>query len=119
MNFLKTAFKGGLGAAIATLLYGCIMGLIVFGFIPVIPILVNSIVIGVVFGAVFGLAHLKREPTLNSSIITAAGFMVAVTILAIVAGTFAGFSLGSIISLIIASCLLGGGAYTGSRIKLK
>lgn len=116
MNFLKLMLKGGLGAAAGIAIYMALTLFLVYGAIPLAPIVVNSALTGVVFGAIYALIHLKRTPTFGSSAFTGIGFSSVLLAVSLFAGTFAGFSPASVIALVVFGLIIGGGAFLGTRL---
>lgn len=116
MNFLKLMLKGGLGAAAGLAIYSAATLLLIYGALPLAAIVVNSLIGGTIFGAIYALVHLKKEPTFGSSALTGIGFSAGMLALSIFAGTFAGFSIPAVIGLVIFGLILGGGAFAGTRV---
>lgn len=116
MNFLKLMFKSGLGAAAGLAIYMAATLLLIYGALPLAVIVVNSLVLGTIFGGLFALVHLKKSPTFGSSALTGIGFSAGMMALSIFAGTFAGFSIPAVIGLVIFGLIVGGGAFVGTRV---
>lgn len=115
MKFLGLFARSAAGSAIATLLFSAVLFMLAVGVLPIVPLLIQSVVTGVIFGAFYSLVHLKREPTFLSSFGTGVGYGVFNIVMSLVLGTFAGLSLGTLLGVAIMGLLLGGGAYLGTR----
>lgn len=115
MKFFGLFARSGLGAALTTFAYGAIVTTLFFGVLPLIPLVVQAVITGVIFGAFYSLVHLKREPSFLSSVLTAASYMAVMALVSIFAGTFAGLSIAALAMMAFMAVLLGGGSYLGTR----
>lgn len=116
MKFLGLFARSAIGSAAATFLFTAALIMLAIGVLPIIPLAIQAAFTGVVFGLVYSLVHIKREPTFLSSFGTGVGYLVLMTIVSILAGTFAGITLGSLIGTLVMALLLGGGAYLATRV---
>ncbi len=120
MKFLGLFARSAAGTAVASLLFNAILIALFYGvqFIAVaaLPLIVQSAMVGVIFGLIYSLVHIKREPTLLSSFGTGIGYGVLMIVVSIVLGTFAGLSIGSLVGTVVVAAILGGGALLGTRI---
>lgn len=120
MNFLKLFARGAAGASVLTLAVNLVLIALSYGAAAIsvafVPLAIQAVVTGAVFGVVFSLLHIKREPTLLSSFGSGVAYLALMVVLSIVLGTFAGVSLPLLVSVLVTSAVLGGGAYLGTRI---
>lgn len=116
MNFLKLLLKSGLGTAAGIAIYSAITTMLIFGVLPLASIVINSLVAGLIFGLVYSIVHIRRAPTFASSATTGLGFAILLTVLSIVAGTSAGFSIASVVGIVVVGLVLGSGAFVGTRV---
>ncbi|HEY9784660.1 MAG TPA: hypothetical protein V6D17_04595 [Candidatus Obscuribacterales bacterium] len=115
MNFLSTLLRSGVGAAVGLFIYALLTNMLVFGTVPLLGIVISSLVVGTIFGLIYSVVHLKREPTFGSSVATGIGFAGLATVIALAAGTFAGFSIASIIGIAVFGVLIGSSSFLGMR----
>jgi hypothetical protein len=115
MKFLGLFAKSAIGSSAVTFLFSAVLFFLAVGVVPVLPLLVQAGVTGVIFGVIFSLVHLKREPTFLSSFGTGIGYGVLNTVIGLLVGTAVGLSLGTLIGVAVMGLLLGGGAYLGTR----
>lgn len=116
MNFLGLFTRSALGSAVATFLFSAVIFFAAIGALPLLPLLVQAGVTGIIFGLFYTVVHMKRQPTFLSSFGTGVGYGVFNIVVSLVLGTFAGLSLGTLIGVAIMGLLLGGGAYLGTRL---
>ena len=116
MNFLGLFTRSALGSAVTTFLFSAVMFFLAIGALPVLPLLVQAGVTGIIFGLFYTVVHLKRQPTFLSSFLTGVGYGVFNVIVGLVLGTAAALSLGTLLGVAIMALLLGGGAYLGTRL---
>lgn len=116
MNFLGLFARSALGSAVATFLFSAVIFFLSVGALPLLPLLVQSGVTGVIFGLFYTVVHLKRQPTFLSSVGTGVGYGVVNVVIGLIAGTAAGLSLGTLLGVAIMGLLLGGGAFLATRL---
>jgi Na+-transporting NADH:ubiquinone oxidoreductase subunit NqrD len=116
MNFLGLFTRSALGSAVATFLFSAILFFLAIGALPVLPLLIQAGVTGIVFGLFYTVVHLKRQPTFLSSFGTGVGYGVVNVVIGLVAGTAAALSLGTVLGVAIMGLLLGGGAFLATKL---
>ena len=116
MNFLGLFARSAIGSAVATFLFTAAVFALAAGALPLVPLLVQAVLTGAIFGIFYTVVHLKRQPTFLSSFGTGVGYGVFNIVVSLVVGTFAGLSLGTLIGVAIMGLLLGGGAFLGNKI---
>lgn len=115
MNFLNLWLKSALGTACGVALYAIVTTLLVFGSVPIAAIAVNSLVAGAIFGLVYSAVHIRRAPTFLTSFTAGLGMVILLTVLSVMAGTFAGWSIASVVGIVVFALVLGTGAFAGTR----
>ena len=115
MNFLGLFTRSAIGSAVATFLFTAVLFLTAVGVLPVLPLLIQAGITGVIFGLFYAVVHLKRQPTFLSSFLTGVGYCVFNAVIGLVLGTGGAITIGSLIGVCIMSLLLGGGSYLATR----
>ncbi len=116
MNFLGLFTRSALGSAVAIFLFGAVLFLLAIGVLPVLPLLVQAGITGVIFGLFYSVVHMKRQPTFLTSFGAGVGYGVVQIVIGLVTGTAAALSLGSLLGVAITGLLLGGGAFLATRL---
>ncbi len=122
MNFLTLTLKAFLGACAALTVYCLFAVFVIFGYHPLILLIVGVICLlkAIFFAPLYAAVHLKRTPTLRSSLLTAIGFdIAAAAVRFIMDPNYDGLVLLSIIEVVSMALVLGGGAFLASRIGSK
>ena len=116
MNFLGLFTRSAIGSAVATFLFSAVLFFAAVGVLPILPLLIQAGITGVIFGLFYSAVHLKRQPTFLSSFGTGVGYGVFNIVVSLVLGTAGALTLGSLIGVAIMGLLLGGGSYLATRL---
>lgn len=116
-RFIALIGKSTVGAIAGLAAYICV-GNYLAGAATLLPhVLTASIGGGMIFGLIYSVVHLKFEPSPASSLATGTAVALGVLAISIYAGAFVGFSIASVVALVIAPFFVGGGAYLGWRLR--
>jgi hypothetical protein len=116
MNFLGLFTRSALGSAVATLLFSIVIFMLFVGALPLLPLLIQAGITGIIFGLFYSVVHMKRQPTFLSSFGTGVGYGVFNIVVSLVLGTAGALSLGSLFGVAIMGLLLGGGAFLATKL---
>lgn len=116
-DFLALMITSAIGTTVGVLAYGYLANTLAGYSVVMSHLLIMSAIVASAFSLLYAIVHVNTAPTPGSSVMTGVGFIGLALMISTKSGLFVGWSVASVVALIVAPFFLGGGAYLGSFLR--